>query len=146
MLKFDLHSGYYSNINQLILPRYKLSDYITSYSNRPYAYDQASGHKFNRDDPNFDIIDAVINLGSKSLIKNENYIKLIFYGNNFTLENSKCYFETKIQNMVIDIGHPWNIVDDEAYIKHDFRMSSLSQAQRKLDENYNKQIYNYKKK
>ena len=48
--------------------------------------------------------------------------------------------------MAIEIGHLWNIVDDEAYIKHDFRMSSSSQAQRKLDENYNKQLYNYKRK
>ena len=34
----------------------------------------------------------------------------------------------------------------KAYVKHDFRLSSTIQAQHKLDENYNKELYNYNKR
>ena len=82
---------------------FQVSNYTTTYSNRPYAIDHASGTRYDRNESNFDAIDAVTNLASKSKIKEENYVKFIFYSNEFNYQNSKSYFESKIRQMSMDI-------------------------------------------
>ena len=50
---------------------YKVSDYINVFSNRPYAIDHASGTRYNRGEPNFDLVDAVVNLAGKAKVKED---------------------------------------------------------------------------
>ena len=126
-------------------PIYKISDYINVFSNRPYAIDHASGTRYNRGETNFDIVDAVVNLSGKAKIKEEDFVKFIFYSEEFNYENAKSYFETKIRQMSCDIGEPWNLLDKRAYVKHDFKMSSSTHAQKKLDDKFNKDMFNYTK-
>ena len=92
------------------------------------------------------ILMQVKNLATKSKIKEEDYVKFIFYSNEFNYQNSKNYFETKIRQMSMDIGEPWNLLDKIAYVRHEFKMSSNTHAQKKLDEKYNKDIFNYNRK
>ena len=125
---------------------FQISNYTNEYSNRSYAVDHASGTRYYKGEANFDAVDAVTNLASKSKIKEENYVKFIFYSDEFNFWNATSYFATKIKQMSTDIGDPWNSLDKRAYVKHDFRMSSNTQAQKKLDEKYNKDIFNYNRK
>ena len=88
----------------------------------------------------------MVSLSTKSKIKEEDYIKFIFYSKEFNYQNSKSYFESKIRQMSNDIGEPWNRLGKRAYVKHDFRMSSATHAQKKLDEKFNKDTFNYNRK
>ena len=73
---------------------FTISNYINAYSNRPYAFDHASGTKYYRDESNFDAVDAAISLAGKSKIKEEDYVKFIFYSSEFNYQNSKSYCPT----------------------------------------------------
>ena len=50
---------------------FTISNYINAYSNRPYAFDYASGTKYYREESNFDAIDAVTSLAQKSELEME---------------------------------------------------------------------------
>ena len=73
--------AFVDSINNYSDSIYTVSNYIDTFSNRPYAYDHASGTKYNRNESNFDMVDAVTNLAQKSKIKEDDYIKFTFYSN-----------------------------------------------------------------
>ena len=47
---------------------FQISNYTTQYSTRQYTWDNASYSKFKRGSPDFDIVDAVVNLSGKAKI------------------------------------------------------------------------------
>ena len=124
---------------------FNIASYTEHFSDRPRVWDNATDSRFERDDANFDAIDAVVNLSGKAKINHAKYVKIVIYGRNFNKHNCKLEFDVKLKSMLDQVGYPWNLLKEGAFVTHIFKYSTDEQAQRKLNEKYQKELFKYNK-